>query len=49
MDNEKFITFRLKKEDFKTLVEMLEKSQYSYNLGQRNILENFSKILKNIQ
>ncbi len=49
MDNEKFITFRLKKEDFKTLVEMLEKSQYSYNLGQRNILENFRKILKNIQ
>lgn len=49
MDNEKFITFRLKKEDLKTLVEMLEKSQYSYNLGQRNILENFRKILKNIQ
>lgn len=49
MDNEKFVTFRLKNEDFKTLVDMLEISQYKYNLGQRHILENFRKILKNIE
>lgn len=48
MDKDKFVTFRLTYGDFQTLVSMLEKSRYSYNLGERNILENFRNILKKL-
>lgn len=48
MDKDKFVTFRLTYSDFQTLVSMLEKSRYSYNLVERNILENFRNILKKL-
>lgn len=49
MDNEeKFVTFRLSIKDLKTLVSMLEMGKYRYNLGQRNIYQNFEEILKKL-
>ena len=49
MDKPQTVTFQLSYRDFKTLVGMLETVKYRYNLGERNIYQNFTNILKKLE